>query len=87
MTQLVHLKNFLQVIDMSTHFSAASICLALPKRIELEYYTFFNERKLVLGLQHVKVKVKVKTEKFRNIGVLPYSLDDLRYCKKILDIE
>ena len=42
MTQLVHLKNFLQVIDMSTHFSAASICLALPKRIELEYYTFLT---------------------------------------------
>ena len=35
----------------------------------------FNERKLVLGLQHVKVtvkvKVKVQMEKFRNIGVLP----------------
>ena len=37
---------------------------------------FFNERKLVLGLQHVsqvkvKVKVKVQMEKFGNIGVLP----------------
>ena len=31
----------------------------------------FNERKPVLGLQNVKVKVKVQTEKFRNIGVLP----------------
>ena len=33
---------------------------------------FFNERKLVLGLQHVKVKVKkVQMEKFRNIKSLP----------------
>ena len=31
----------------------------------------FNERKLVLGLQEGKVKVKVQMEKFRNIGVLP----------------
>ena len=54
------------------------------------YLSIFNERKLVLGLQHVKVKVKVKvkvqTKKFRNIGVLPKSLDDLRYCSEHLDI-
>ena len=31
----------------------------------------FNERKLVLGLQHVKVKVKVQMEKFGTIVVLP----------------
>ena len=45
---------------------------------------FFNERKLVLGPAHVKIKVKVKVKvhikKLRNIGVLPGSLDDLEYC-------
>ena len=43
---------------------------------------FFNERKLVLGATHVKVKVKVKVQikKLRNIGILPWSLDDLEYC-------
>ena len=35
--------------------------------------TLFNERKLVLGLQHVKVTVKVKVQmkKFGTIVVLP----------------
>ena len=47
----------------------------------------FNERKLVLGLQHVKVKVKVQMEKFKNIGILSLLLDDLRYCKEHLDID
>ena len=55
------------------------------------FQSIFNERKLVLGPAHVKVKVKVKVKvhikKLRNIGVLPWSLDDLRYCLEHLDIE
>ena len=43
--------------------------------VETYFVLIFNEQKLVLGLQHVKVKVQM--EKFRNSMILPELLDDL----------
>ena len=52
----------------------------LEEGIYRRRHLFFNERKLVPGLQHVKVKKEVQMEKFKNIKGLPWWLDDVKYC-------